>query len=451
MRAAIEDFPMQIMGLRSVPLIVALLAVSVHASAQSTTGTFQGTVADSTGAPLPGVTITIVNAQTNLTRTTTTNGSGNYDAPLLPPGRYNVSSELAGFRRLEKSGLVLEVTQNARVDFTLELATVEESVMVTAQSPLVDTQDSSFRQVIDQTKVVGLPLNGRNFRELGLIVPGVQEMAQNSNVASRGGGMNIVGAQDYNNNFLVDGFDNNDPTTGEIQTFPSVESVQEFTILGASYGADVGFASGGVVSLVSKSGSAKVRGNVFEFLRDDAFDAKNYFATTKAPLNRNQFGGTFGGPAGIKNVFFFGSYERLRHRDGATLTGVVPTGAMKGGDFSALPAQLADPISRQPVQPDWRGDAEPAVSGGERRRRPQLHCQLGHPGRSPRRQLPRRLEQVGNERDVRALPELLGHEDRSEHGHIRQLVHHHRQAQLQRRLRMDARLQRPHGAGDAHR
>jgi outer membrane receptor protein involved in Fe transport len=338
---------MQIMRLHGAPLVVALLAVSVHASAQSTTGTFQGTVTDSTGAPLPGVTITIVNAQTNLTRTTTTNGSGNYDAPLLPPGRYSVSSELAGFRRLEKSGLVLEVTQNARVDFTLELATVEESVMVTAQSPLVDTQDSSFRQVIDQTKVVGLPLNGRNFRELGLIVPGVQEMAQSSNVASRGGGMNIVGAQDYNNNFLVDGFDNNDPTTGEIQTFPSVDAIQEFTILGASYGADVGFASGGVVSVVSKTGSQQFHGNGFEFVRNDRFDATNYFATVKAPLNRNQFGATLGGPVGLKNVFFFGSYERLRNREGTTLTGTVPTDAMRRGDFGGLPA-LADPLTRLP-------------------------------------------------------------------------------------------------------
>ena len=152
--------------------------------------------------------MTIVNPGTNLLRTTVSNTSGNYDAPLLPPGRYNISADLAGFRKLEKTGLVLQVNQNARVDFTLELSTVQESVQVTAQAPLVDTQDSALRQVVDGTQVVGLPLNGRNFRDLGLIVPGVQDMSQNSNLASRGGGMNIVGAQDYNNNFLVDGFDN---------------------------------------------------------------------------------------------------------------------------------------------------------------------------------------------------------------------------------------------------
>jgi hypothetical protein len=337
---------MHILRLRGVTLVVALLAGGADAIAQSSTGSFQGTVTDQSGAALPGVTITIVNPETNLTRTTVTNASGNYDAPLLPPGRYNISTDLTGFRRFEKSGLVLQMTQNARVDFILELSTVQESVQVTAQAPLVDTQDSSFRQVIDQTQVVGLPLNGRNFRELGLIVPGVQEMAQNSNVASRGGGMNIVGAQDYNNNFLIDGFDNNDPTTGEIQTFPSVDSIQEFTILGASYGADVGFASGGVVAVVSKSGSSSFRGGAFEFLRNDQFDAPNYFATIKAPLNRNQFGGNLGGPTGLKNVFFFGSYERLRNREGATLTGTVPTDAMKRGDFRGL-AQLTNPITRQ--------------------------------------------------------------------------------------------------------
>jgi outer membrane receptor protein involved in Fe transport len=335
------------LALRSgvISAITALVLTASSLFAQSTTGSFQGTITDSSSAALPGVTVTIINPGTNLVRTTVTNQSGNYDAPLLPPGQYNVSAELTGFRKVEKTGLVLQVNQNARVDFTLELSAIEESVQVTAQAPLVDTQDSSVRQVVAGTQVVALPLNGRNFRDLGLIVPGVQDMAQNSNLASRGGGINIVGAQDFNNNFLIDGFDNNDPTTGEIQTFPSVESVQEFTILGASYGADVGFASGGVVSLVSKSGASKFRGNVFEFVRDDTFDEKNYFALTKAPLNRNQFGGTFGGPAGLHNVFFFGSYERLRHREGFTLTGVVPTDAMKRGDFSALSAQLRDPVT----------------------------------------------------------------------------------------------------------
>ncbi len=330
--------------------IAVLLATWLAAPllAQSTTGAFAGTITDPSGAALPGVTITITNPQTNFVRTTVTSASGNYDAPLLPPGRYNVSAELSGFRKIEKTGLVLQVNQSARIDFKLELSTVEESVQVTGLAPLVDTADSSMRQVVDQTQVVGLPLNGRNFRDLGLIVPGVQDMSQNSNLASRGGGINIVGAQDFNNNFLIDGFDNNDPTTGEIQTFPSVESIQEFTILGASYGADVGFASGGVVSLVSKSGSSQFRGNGFEFLRDDKFDTRNYFATTKPPLNRNQFGGTIGGPAGPKNVYFFASYERLRHREGVTLTGNVPTDAMKAGDFSGVSTPIINPITRQP-------------------------------------------------------------------------------------------------------
>ena len=218
--------------------IATVIITAAPLAAQSTTGSFQGTVTDGSNAALPGATVTIVNPETHLVRTTETNTSGNYDAPLLPPGRYNIAVELPGFRKLEKTGLVLQVSQNARIDFTLELSAVEESVQVTAQSPLVDTQDSSARHVVDSTQVVALPLNGRNFRDLGLIVPGVQDMAQNSNLASRGGGINIVGAQDFNNNFLIDGFDNNDPTTGEIQTFPSVESVQEFTILGASAASD---------------------------------------------------------------------------------------------------------------------------------------------------------------------------------------------------------------------
>ncbi len=133
------------------------MLLATPARAQSTTGSFQGTITDQSGAALPGVTVTIANPQTNFVRSTITNASGNYDAALLPPGRYNVSADLPGFKKLEKTGLVLQVNQNARVDFTLELSTVQESVQVTAQAPLVDTQDRSLRQVVDQTQVVGLP------------------------------------------------------------------------------------------------------------------------------------------------------------------------------------------------------------------------------------------------------------------------------------------------------
>jgi len=333
---------------RAIAIAIGLLLSVVATFAQTTTGSFQGTITDPSGAALPGVTITIVNNATGLTRTTVTNQSGNYDAALLPPGSYNLSVELPGFQKVQRSGVTLLINQSARIDFKMQLSSVQESVQVTAQAPLVDTTDSSMRQVVGEQQIVALPLNGRNFRDLGLIVPGVQDMAQNSNLSSRGGGINIVGAQDTQNNFLLDGFDNNDPTTGETLTFPTVDSVQEFTIMGASYGAGIGFANGGIVSLVTKSGSQQYRGNAWEFLRNDAFNQKNYFATTKPPLNRNQFGGTLGGPIpGSEHLFAFGAYESTIDHQGVTQTATVPTVAMRSGNFAGL-APIKDPATGLP-------------------------------------------------------------------------------------------------------
>jgi outer membrane receptor protein involved in Fe transport len=341
---------MPVMKARRVLAVVASAAgllIGTTVFAQSTTGSFQGSITDPSGSPLPGVTLTITSTATGLTRTTVTNQSGNYDASLLPPGNYNITAELPGFQKLQKSDIALPINQNKRVDFRLELASVQESVQVVAQVPLVDTQDSAMRQVVGEAQIVALPLNGRNFRDLGLIVPGVQDMAQNSNLASRGGGINIVGAQDTQNNFLLDGFDNNDPTTGETLTYPTVDSVQEFTIMGASYGAGIGFANGGIVSLVTKSGSQQLRGDAWEFVRNDAFNQKNYFATgEKPPLNRNQFGGTVGG-ALSQHLFFFGGYESTIDHEGVTQTATIPTLAMRNGDFSGMPT-IKDPTTGLP-------------------------------------------------------------------------------------------------------
>lgn len=330
-------------------LLLPLTGLVGRAAAQSTTGSFIGTVVDPTGAALPGVTVTLTNTSTGLVRSTVTNTSGNYDATLLPPGTYNVTAELSGFQKTQKTGLVLQVNQSTRVDFKLQLSGVQESVMVTAESPVVDTQDTSVKQVVGETQIVSLPLNGRNFKDLGLIVPGVQDMAQNSNLSSRGGGLNIVGAQDTQNNFLLDGFDNNDPTTGETLTFPSVDSLQEFTIMGSAYGADIGFSNGGIVSLVTKSGSSQYKGDAFEFLRNSRFDATNYFANQKPPLNRNQFGATLGGPVGkVPHLFFFGAYESTVDHEGVTQTGTVATSLMRSGNFSEISKAIVDPLTGQP-------------------------------------------------------------------------------------------------------
>ncbi len=341
---------MQILSPRYFRGLVLLLAFATFLLAQSTSS-FQGTVSAPDGAVVPGVAVTIRNTATGQTRAVTTNSSGNYDAPLLPPGTYDIIAEGKGFQKVQKTGIGLLANQTARVDFTLQLSAVQESVTVQAEAALVDTRDSATREVVNQRSIVDLPLNGRSFRDLGLTVPGVQDEAQNSNLATRGGGINIVGAQDTQNNYLLDGFDNNDPTTGETLTFPTVDGVQELEVMGGHFGADVGFANGGIVSLVTKSGSSGFHGDAWEFVRNDALNGRNFFAKTTPPLKYNQFGGTVGGPlqtGANPKLFFFGGYESTIDHAGVTQVGTVPTAAERSGNFSGIPTTIIDPTTGQP-------------------------------------------------------------------------------------------------------
>ena len=325
-------------------VLVALLAAAAPLLAQ-TTGSVSGTIKDNSGAVVPGVSVTVENVETKATRTAVTGDSGTYQIALLPPGRYRVRADLQGFRSEERD-LTLVVSQNARFDFAMNLGSLEETITVQAAAPLVDTRDAAMGQVVDQVKIVELPLNGRNFRDLGLIAPGVQQQTQASGLATRGGGLYINGARIYDNNYLLDGFDNNDTTTGEILTFPSPDAIQEFKVLGASYGAEYGFASGGIISLISKSGGAAYRGNVFGFVRNDAMDARNFFATSVPALDRRQGGGTLGGPLWSRKLFFFGSYEKTNLTQGQPFTAAVPSDEQRAGSFGAT--AVRDPLTGLP-------------------------------------------------------------------------------------------------------
>lgn len=336
--------------------LIWLLALVGSASAQ-TTGSVSGSVKDASGAALPGVIITVQNLDARALRTSTSDGSGVYEVALLPPGRYRVTAELSGFRTEERKDLALQVSQNLRFDVVMVVGAIEESVQVVGRAPLVDTRDAAMGQVVDQVKIVELPLNGRNFRDLGLIAPGVQQMTQGNVLQDRGGGLNINGARIYDNNYLLDGFNNNDETTGEIMTFPSADSIQEFKVLGASYGAEYGFSVGGIISLITKSGGASYRGNAFGFYRNEAFDAKNFFATEKAPLDRKQFGGTLGGPLWGTKAFLFGSYERTDLAQGVTLSATVPSDGLRQGNGSGLSTAIRDPLTGQP----FAGNVIPAA------------------------------------------------------------------------------------------
>jgi hypothetical protein len=279
-------------------LLIMLTAAAAPLSAQQASIT--GRVVDSSQGALPGATIVATNAETGIRTTVTTNGEGYYTLPLLPPGQYAIAVDLTGFRSQTKSGIRLDVQQTARFDFTLDLGNLSETVDV--RTPLVDTQTSSLGHVIDNTRVRELPLNGRNPLELTRLTPGVTLLAtafldtRNFNLTS----MSINGGQGGTNAMLLDGGSTTLPERNEYSVAPSVDAVQEFRVQTNALAAEFGMTGGGVINLVTKSGTNQLRGTLAEFVRDDRMDAtgwtNNRNNLEKAPLNYHQFGGTIGGP-----------------------------------------------------------------------------------------------------------------------------------------------------------
>jgi hypothetical protein len=318
--------------------------LSVSGFAQSTTGTILGTVKDQSGAVLPGVEITVVNAGTNQSRATITNERGDYTAPQLAIGAYSVTASLPGFKTEVRQRIEIQVDQRARIDFTMEVGQVNDKIMVTEEAPLVQTSSASLGSVVDNQKIQQLPLNSRDFEKLALLVPGATPPQPGSSLAFRGG-ITIGGANERGNNFTLDGISN---TTHNVFTYvykPSVDEIQEFKVQPNAYDAEAGRGEGGQITVTTKSGSNAFHGTLFEFIRDDTMDARNFFDVQKAPFRRNQFGGNLGGPIEKNKTFFFFNYEGLRLRQTDTRTATVPTDAMRNGDFSAVAGGVRDPLT----------------------------------------------------------------------------------------------------------
>ena len=329
------------------------LAVFLFAAAclaQDTTATVSGLVQDATGAGIAGAKVTAHNVQTGLERTVTSGDGANYTLPLLPIGTYEVSAEKEGFKKLVQSGIVLQVAERARVDFKLQVGATSDSVQVTADVPLTQTDSSSLGAVIDNRKVVEMPLNGRQFYSLALLVPGVTPSAQGSVLSFRGG-FNVAGASELNNNFTLNGLDNNNQLLSAPAFRPSIDAIQEFRILTGVFPAEYGRNSGSQVIVTTKSGTNGFHGSAFEFLRNQIFDAQNYFTpanAAKPAFKQNQFGGTFGGPIIRNKTFFFASYEGTRSTAQITALTNVPTPAMIAGDFAVLGRNIIDPSTGNP-------------------------------------------------------------------------------------------------------
>jgi len=315
-----------------------------------------GRVTDTTAGALPGVAVTITSVDTGLTRTVVTNEEGSYTIPFLPPGRYRTTAELAGFSPAARENVVLSVDQIARFDFELAVEGVAESVEVGGRAPLMQRETSSLGQVIDNKTIVTLPLNGRNYTQLAVLMPGATP-----NVGSRAeDGFSVNGNRTFQNLFLVDGVDNNNyilgVDTNSMQAIrPPLDAVQEFKVESSNYSAEYGRSAGGLINVVIKSGTNTFSGSAFEFFRDDALDANDFFANRagleKAPLRYHQFGGTLGGPIARSRLFFFGSYQGTRSTRSETTSVSVPTPEQRRGHFGDIviydPANVVNGI-RQP-------------------------------------------------------------------------------------------------------
>jgi hypothetical protein len=309
-----------------------------------------GTIRDPSGAVIPGVAIVVTKVDTGVSRRTESNEFGFFVVPLLPPGEYRIRLAKDGFRPMTQTGIILQVNQQARLSLTMEVGAVAEEVTVTAAAPLLETATAGRGQVIDNKKIVELPLNGRDYLQLALLSVGAGLVP-----AGRQETFSASGQRAYENTFLLDGVDNNtmqrasQARRAEVIK-PSVDAIQEFKVMTNAYSAEYGRAGGGVVSVSLKSGTNQFHGSVFEFLRNEKLDAKNFFDANdqpKPPFKRNQFGFTFGGPIRKNRTFFFGDYEGTRIRESDTNLLTVPTDRQKRGDFSELlpGAIVHDPYS----------------------------------------------------------------------------------------------------------
>jgi hypothetical protein len=310
-----------------------------------------GEIRDASGAVVPKATITITNVETNISVRSETNDQGVYIAPSLKPGQYSITVEKPGFKKAVRSGVTLQVNQVARVDIALQVGELSTVVEIVEAATLLETETSSRGSVIDQKKIVDLPLNGRDYNQLALLSPGVLPGTPRLASVNFKGVLNVNGNRTFNNVFLLDGVDNisySNSFRGEnVQLVqPSIEALQEFKIQTNAYSAEFGRSSGAVVNATIKSGTNSIRGAAYEFLRNDVLDANNFFSNAlgapKPRRQRNQFGAAVGGPIVKNRTFWFADYEGLRDREGVPRVRQVPTAAEKAGLFSTA---VVDPFA----------------------------------------------------------------------------------------------------------
>ena len=331
---------------------ISMTAICEFTAGQETTSAgIVGQVLDASRAAVPDALVTVMNVGTTASRAAKTDAEGAFSIPNLAPAQYQIRIAKEGFQSAVTEPFDLRIGEIARRTIELRVGSISESVVIEARSPLLETENGTLSQVIDTKQITELPLNGRNLVQLAALAAGVSPRQTLQRSVSQYGDRNefvqVDGGRDASTNYVIDGVYARSLRFNNLAFQPSVDTISEFNVLRNSFSAEYGQGQS-VITAVTKSGTNALHGSAFEFLRNDALDARNFFAAKKPPYRRNQFGGTAGGPAIKNKVFLFGGYEGLKTRKGLTLLGSVPSPDLLGGNFSSIPAPIIDPSSGAP-------------------------------------------------------------------------------------------------------
>ena len=319
------------------------LGIQMNLPAQSTTGSILGTVTDASGAVVPAAAVTVTNMDTNITTSVVTNGTGDFVATLLPIGRYSVAVEAKGFKKAVSSDIQVNVQDRLRLDFVLQVGNIVDTVEVQSAAPLLQTDSSNLGQVVESKRIEDLPLNGRFFSRLAVLTAGTAPTPTGARDEATGG-FSANGVRPYQNTYILDGMDNNSLSEDLVSQAsyvvgPPPDAIAEFRVQTNSMSAEFGRSGGAVLNVNIKAGTNDFHGTAYEFLRNSAMDAKNYYDSPDAPIppfKQNQFGFSVGGPVIKNKTFFFGDYQGTRIRTSQTSLASVPASAWRTGDFSGF-------------------------------------------------------------------------------------------------------------------
>jgi outer membrane receptor protein involved in Fe transport len=327
-------------GLRNLACVLLAVSATSNLAAQQITGSLRGTVLDPSGAIVQAATITAKQIETGLTRTATTDHQGDYVLIELPVGHYQLEVKARGFQTYLQQGISLDVNETATVSVRLRVGAEAQQVQVRADATLVQSTASSLGQTVMEREILDLPLDGRNFSQLGLLQPGVVPLTpgllEAGGPARAGQAYAVDGQRPESNNFMIDGADNVNAVDAGYVLKPPIDAIAEFRILTHNANAEFGRNTGSTTNIVTRGGTNSFHGAAWEFLRNDAMDASDYFTHSVQPLKQNQFGATFGGPILKDKTFFFGYYEGFRNRQGETVPATVPSLAERQGNFAEL-------------------------------------------------------------------------------------------------------------------